>query len=189
MSEINSLLPDNATPHEIALARSIARISAVPVPIRDLWNVETCPVSLLTWLAWSNGVDEWAENWPEDVKRATLREAIKVQRKKGSVWSVKRVLQNAGYGTAQLIEGLYGVLRDGSQVRNGFVSHGDPTQWATYRAVLDRPISNGQADQVRRLLAVTAPARCKLLEFVFTQANNLHDGALTRNGAFNRGTA
>lgn len=184
-----SLLPSNATPQERALELSTARVGDVPVPLREIWSADNCPTDKLAFLAWAFGVDEWDAGWSDDAKRATIRDAVEVQSKKGTVWSVRRVLVNAGYGSVTLVEGLYSYLRDGSQVRNGFISHGDTSQWATYRAVLDRPISNAQAAQVRRILEVTAPARCKLLEFVFTQANNLHNGAITRNGAFNRGTA
>lgn len=189
MSEINSLLPQNASAHELAFARALARISAVPVPIRDIWNVDTCPASLLAWLAWENGVDEWSDDWSDDAKRATIRDAILVQRRKGTVWAVKRVLANAGYGTATLVEGLYGRTFDGTAKFNGLEKWGDPTQWATYRAVLDRPITIKQADQVRRLLNTTAPARCQLLEFVFTQAANSFDGSIKFNGNYSFGTA
>lgn len=171
------------------MALATARVGTVPVAITSLWNADSCPSDMLAFLAWAFSVDEWDEGWPDEFKRQTIREAMSVQSRKGTVWSVKRVLANAGLGTVTLVEGLISILRDGSQTRNGFVTHGDPTQWATYRAVLDRPVSNAQAAQVRRILQATAPARCKLLEFVFTQANNLHNGAITRNGTFNRGTA
>lgn len=184
-----TLLPPNASTQERALEGATARVGAVPAPIRELWNPDTCPTDLLTYLAWAFGVDEWDAGWSEEAKRNTIRDSVLVQSRKGSVWSVRRVLANAGYGTVVLVEGLNVILRNGSITRNGFNNHGNPTNWATYRAVLDRPISNVQAAQVRRILNVTAPARCKLLEFVFTQANNLHNGAITRNGAFNRGTA
>lgn len=184
-----SLLPLNASSQERAMALSTARVGAVPVGITALWNPDTCPTGLLAYLAWAFSVDEWDSAWPEEFQRQTIREAMSVQSRKGTVWSVKRVLANAGLGNVTLVEGLGSVRRDGSQKRNGFIEHGDPTQWATYRAVLDRPMTNAQAAQVRRMLQATAPARCKLLEFVFVQANNIHNGAISRNGAYNRGTA
>lgn len=189
MSDVATLLPPNASVQERALEQATARVGAVPVGITDLWNPDTCPADKLAFLAWAFSVDEWDAGWPEESKRATIRDAWAVQSRKGTVWAVRRVLTNAGYGDVELVEGLGIVRRDGSQVRNGFITHGDPTQWATYRAVLSRPISNAQSAQVRRLLQNTAPARCKLLEFVFTQANNLHNGAIRRDGTYNRGTA
>lgn len=184
-----SLLPPNATAQERALDLATSRVGDVPVPIRDMWNADTCPADKLAFLAWAFSVDEWDDNWPEEFKRATIRDAVEVQARKGSVWSVRRVLANAGYGTVTLVEGLYGRIYNGSITHNGFGTYGDPTEWAKYRAVLNRPITNAQSQQVRRILEVTAPARCSLVEFVYTQANNSYNGAITYNGTYNHGTA
>lgn len=184
-----SLLPVNASAPERALEISAGRFSAIPTPLREQWNPDTCPSDKLAFLAWAFGVDEWDPNWPEEFKRDTIRDAVLVQSRKGSVWSIRRVLANAGYGQAELIEGLFGRRYDGSADHNGFETYGDPKDWATYRAVLERPITNTQAAQVRRLLEYTAPARCKLLEFVYTVANNLYNGAIYYDGNFNHGTA
>lgn len=188
MSEV-SILPPNASPQERAIELAIARTGQVPVPIRTLWNADTCPALHLAWLAWALGCDEWDDAWSEEAKRATIRDAVLVQRRKGSIWSIRRVLANAGYGQAELVEGLYGRLYDGSALYNGFDTYGEANQWATYRAVLERPISNAQAVQVRRLLEYTAPARCHLIEFVFTEAANTYNGAIHYDGAYNYGTA
>lgn len=186
---MNSLLPPNALDTERALDLATARIGDVPTPIRELWNADTCPADKLAWLAWAFGVDEWSDGWSNEAKRTTIRESVAVQRIKGSVASVRRVLANAGYGTAVLLEGLYQNFFDGTHTYNGFITYGETSQWATYRAVLDRPISNAQAIQVRRLMETTAPARCHLVEFVFTEAANLYDGTINFDGAYNYGTA
>ncbi len=184
-----SLLPVSATEQERALALAIARVSDVPVVARKLWSAEDCPADKLAWLAWAFGVDEWDDSWSEDSKRQTIRDALAVQKRKGTVWSIRRVLENAGYGSAQLIEGLYGRLYDGSAKFNGFETYGDSTQWATYRAILDRPMTNKQAQQVRRILEVTAPARCHLIELNYIAAQNTYNGAIRYDGTFNYGTA
>jgi phage tail P2-like protein len=103
-----SLLPINATSQERAMALAIARISAVPTVARKLWSADDCPADKLAWLAWALGVDEWDDGWSEESKRQTIRDAVAVQKRKGTVWSIRRVLINAGYGSAQIIEGLYG---------------------------------------------------------------------------------
>ena len=183
-----SLLPPSSTAQERTLEAATARIGELAVPLRALWNADTCPVDLLPWLAWEFGVDEWDNAWSEEAKRATIRESLQIQRKKGSIWSIRRVLENAGYGTAEIIEGKATVLYDGSVTYNGFSVHGEPSRWATYRVVLDRPIANKQAEQVRRILRHTAPARCHLLELNYTAAANIHDGAIRYDGAYNHGT-
>ncbi|MBF9235590.1 phage tail protein I [Microvirga alba] len=185
----DTLLPLNATAQERALDGATARLGDVPTPLRDVWNPDTCPASLLPWLAWAFGVDEWDSGWSEEAKRNTIRDAVMIQRRKGSVWSIKRAISAAGYGDSQLIEGNSNNFYNGVRLHNGFITYGDATEWARYRFVLTRPISNAQADQVRRLLDSVAPARCHLIELIFTEASNLYDGAIFYNGAFNHGVA
>ena len=186
---LETLLPPNATAQEIALEGATARLNAVPVALRDVWNPDTCPAEMLPWLAWAFGVDEWDASWSDDAKRNTIRDAVSIQRRKGSVWSIKRAIAAAGFGDSQLIEGNSNNFYNGTPKHNGLITHGDPTEWARYRFVLTRPISNDQASQVRRLLDSTAPVRCHLIEMIFTEAANLYNGAITYDGAFNHGVA
>ncbi|UOF16460.1 phage tail protein I [Lysobacter capsici] len=100
---MSSLLPPNATSLERALERASARIDDVPTPMRKLWNADTCPVELLPWLAWALSIDTWQPNWPEHVKRARLRTAMEIQRRKGTAQSVRQVVAAFG-GAVQLRE-------------------------------------------------------------------------------------
>ncbi|MEQ5740655.1 phage tail protein I, partial [Providencia rettgeri] len=43
----NRLLPVGSSPLELAAAESLAQIERVPIPIRELWNPDKCPVHLL----------------------------------------------------------------------------------------------------------------------------------------------
>lgn len=187
MSElIDSLLPPNATPQERAIEASIAR--PVPVPIRDLWDPETCPAHLLPWLAWAFSVDEWRADWDEASKRRMIRDAVAIQRRKGTVWAMKRVLANAGYGDARLIEGNSDNVHDGRTKYSGQITHGDPKNWARYRFNLTRPISRERGRAIRAMLEATAPARCHLLGLAFTDAQ-FYNGGPTYNGEYAHGTA
>jgi len=184
------LLPSNATAAEFAVEQTTARIGELnPQPIHDQWNPWACPENLLPWLAWAFNVDEWDADWPEEFKRRTIAESVAIHRRKGTLSSIRRVIQNAGYGDSTIIEGIYGVLYDGSQTHNGLITHGDTSDWAKYRFVLSRPMANAQAQQVRRILGYTAPARCSLEELIYTQANNIYNGAISYDGTFNHGTA
>lgn len=186
---MSDLLPANASPQERAVELSVARIGDVPTAvIRDQWDPWECPPSLLPWLAWAFNVDEWDADWPDQAKRQTIADSIELHRRKGSIDSIRRVLRNAGYGDAVILEGI-GARYNGASTHNGFISHGDPTDWAKYRIILSRPITNRQAAQVRRLLSFTAPARCELVQLVFTQASNIYNGAIRYDGLFNHGTA
>ncbi|MFJ3315969.1 phage tail protein I [Herbaspirillum huttiense] len=90
-------LPPNTTPLERALARACAALADTPVPIRDLWNPNRCPVDLLPFLAWSFSVDRWDDNWPESVKRGTIKAARYIHQHKGTIAAVRGVVESLGY--------------------------------------------------------------------------------------------
>jgi phage tail P2-like protein len=184
------LLPGNTTRQERDIEAATARMAAAnPLPIKTQWNPQTCPANLLTWLAWALNVDEWDAEWPEAFKRQTIAESIEVHRRKGTVDSIRRVLRNAGYGGAQIFEGVNDAQYDGTYSYNGFISHGETSDWAEYRVVLERPMTSRQAEQVRRILRYTAPARCDLVALNYTQVAHTYNGAIQHDGQFNHGTA
>ncbi|ACS80180.1 phage tail protein I [Maridesulfovibrio salexigens] len=92
------LLPINATPQERALSKATGkRIESIPVPIRDLWNPDKCPVVFLPWLAWALSVDLWKDEWSEAQKRAVIKASIAIHRKKGTPVAVENYLSALGY--------------------------------------------------------------------------------------------
>ena len=91
-----SLLPPNHTQFENDLETVSSRISNIPVEIRDIWNPDTCPFELLPWLAWSLSIDSWKDYWTESVKRARLRDAVSISRKKGTAKSLHDVVSSFG---------------------------------------------------------------------------------------------
>lgn len=184
-----ALLPSNATQTERALEQATARLGDLQAPLRELWNPDTCSSELLPWLAWALQVDVWDNGWSDDTQRAVIRGAITVHRRKGTPWAIKRALTNAGYAAATLSEGLSTTSYDGSTRHNGSNRYIGDSDWSKYRLIMARPISNDQADQIRRLLSHVAPARCHLVELIFTQIANLYNGAVTYNSAYNHGVA
>ncbi|MBY4840975.1 phage tail protein I [Pantoea sp. SORGH_AS_0659] len=93
----NSLLPPSATNTEIRLAKARSGLSALAAPLRDIWNPDTCPVSLLPYLAWSRSVDRWDENWTESVKRKVVKDAFYIHQHKGTISAIRRVVEPLGY--------------------------------------------------------------------------------------------
>lgn len=91
------LLPCNATEQERALADTIARISDVPVVVREVWNPDTCPSNVLPWLAWAFSVDDWDTNWTDEQKRQVIKQSVYSQRIKGTIGAVTRQLAALGY--------------------------------------------------------------------------------------------
>lgn len=92
----DSLLPHNATAQERALEAVIAPPLMPPVPLREIWDPETCPANLLPWLAYAFSVDDWNPAWPETAKREVIRQSFQVHRRKGTVGAVKRGLLAIG---------------------------------------------------------------------------------------------
>ncbi|MEH4798944.1 phage tail protein I [Atlantibacter hermannii] len=94
---MSSLLPPGSSALERRLAEACGDISTVPVPLRELWNPDTCPEHLLPWLAWSFSVDRWDEAWPVAVKRQVVRDAYFIHRQKGTIAAVRRVVEPFGF--------------------------------------------------------------------------------------------
>jgi len=95
---MSELLPPSSTPLERALADTVAKVSTLPTPARDLWNPDTCPVELLPWLAWAFSLDDWDVTWTPSRQRAAVKASYSVHRYKGTIGSVKDALQELGLG-------------------------------------------------------------------------------------------
>lgn len=95
MSE--TLLPNNATPQEVALDQSTARLSDVPVPVKDVWNPQTCPADVLPWLAWAVSVDEWSPAWTDTQKRGAIEASYAVHKRKGTRGALNAAISGIGY--------------------------------------------------------------------------------------------
>lgn len=93
---MSDLLPANSATLERIAAEVGVRATELPVIIRDLWNPETCPSNLLPWLAWAWSVDEWSDAWSERQRRDTVKQALAVQRIKGTIGAVTRGLGALG---------------------------------------------------------------------------------------------
>jgi len=92
MSEFQSILPNNSTPLETALEKTVSR--AVPNVLECIWNPSTCPEHLLGVLAWGLAVEEWDDSWPADAKRQVCKTAIEVHQYKGTVYAIKTALDS-----------------------------------------------------------------------------------------------
>ena len=91
------LLPGNATELERLSAQAMAQIERVPVPLRDLWNPDACPLELLPYLAWAFSVDRWSQSWPESAKRNSIKAAYFIHTRKGTIGALRRVVEPLGY--------------------------------------------------------------------------------------------
>lgn len=92
----DDLLPPNATQQDRAIAQACAPMGNLPVPLRDLWNPDTCPVHLLPWLAWAFGVEDWGATWPEATQRAVIKASIPLRRIRGTRQAVEDAVRPYG---------------------------------------------------------------------------------------------
>jgi phage tail P2-like protein len=91
------LLPSGSTQLEVAAAQALSKIGNLSVPLRDLWDPDSCPLKLLPYLAWAFSVDRWDENWTEQAKRSAVRAAWFVHKHKGTIGALRRVVEPLGY--------------------------------------------------------------------------------------------
>ncbi|MCM2446607.1 phage tail protein I [Rahnella sp. CG8] len=91
------LLPSGSTQLEVAATQVLSQIGNLSVPLRELWDPDTCPLELLPYLAWSFSVDRWDENWTEPAKRSAVSAAWFVHKHKGTIGALRRVVEPLGY--------------------------------------------------------------------------------------------
>lgn len=90
-----TLLPPTATKLEKNLSQAIA--CEPPIPLRSLWDPQTCPYELLPYLAWQYSVDRWDENWSEEIKRKVIAEAFEIHKLKGTKEAIRRAVEPFGF--------------------------------------------------------------------------------------------
>ncbi|VXC79810.1 phage tail protein I [Sphingomonas sp. 8AM] len=152
-----TLLPPNSTPVERSIEASVARISDVPVPLRQLVNPDTCPPGQLPFLAWALSIDTWDSDWPDTIKRARVRSAISIQRRKGTAASLREVV--ASFGGAVAVREWWQLTPPGPAHTFSLVVSLD--------GIVRPEASAAYADAVISEVARTKPARS---HFTFSQA-------------------
>ena len=163
------LLPVGSSQLEVAAARACAEIENTPIPLRRLWNADTCPANLLPWLAWAFSVDRWDENWPETTKREVIRAAWFIHAHKGTIGAVRRVVEPLGY----LIN-----------VTEWWETNDPPGTFRLDIGVLETGITEEMYYEMERLIADAKPASRHLIGLTIIQdiPGYLYTGALTYDG-------
>ena len=92
-----TLLPPSASELERNLEVITQNLDDMPIHIRELWDPESCPESLLPWLAWSFSVDDWSDAWTTQQKRQAIKASFHVHQHKGTKGAVTRALSAVGY--------------------------------------------------------------------------------------------
>lgn len=182
------LLPPNSTTLERAVDRAVgARHVALPSLLPSIWDADTCPAALLPWLAWAVSVDEWDEGWSIEKKRAAIRDAPEIHRRKGTLSAIRRALTALEQPDAEIVERSDFITRNGIPLRNGVHRRRGHAGWAAYRVIIKRAIPISQAQLIRRLLGAVQRNCIELVAIDYRNAAIQRNGSITRNGAFTRG--
>ena len=91
-----SLLPQHSTDTERAIEAALRAILPPEPRFADAWSAEDCPEALLPYLAAALSVDAWDPAWPEARRRETIRRAVPIHRRKGTLGSLEAALAPLG---------------------------------------------------------------------------------------------
>ncbi|WP_223538834.1 phage tail protein I [Pseudomonas sp. BF-R-12] len=139
---MKSLLPINSTQLERAMEATF--FEKTIVPLRDLYNADTCPVHLLPHLAWAWSVDRWDYRWTEATKRAAIKASYYIHAHKGTIGALRRVVEPLGY-LIEIIEWFK------------MVPEGIPGTFALKVGVLDTGITEEMYQELERLIDDAKP--------------------------------
>ena len=137
------------------------------IPIRHLWNANTCPAVLLSYLACALSVDGEATDFSEDQLRNLIKASLSIHRKKGTIASIKELIAALEYRLDRIVEGADG-------------------HWAKYRVVMATPLSIANANTLKMLIESTAPLSRELSSFE-SQTVHQYDGTITSDGSYTHG--
>lgn len=140
-----SLLPPTATALEKKLSQ--AMVCTPPIPLRTLWNPDTCPFELLPYLAWQYSVDRWDEHWDEQIKRKVIKEAFEIHKLKGTKEAIRRAVEPFGF--------LINVIE-------WFNDNQTPGTFALEIGVLDKGITEESYQDLSRVIDDVKPVSRKM---------------------------
>lgn len=145
---MKSLLPLNST--QLERAMEAAFFEKTIVPLRDLYNPDTCPVHLLPHLAWAWSVDRWDYRWSEATKRAAIKASFYIHKHKGTIGAIRRVVEPLGY-LIEIVEWFK------------TVPEGVPGTFALKVGVLDTGITEEMYQELERLIDDAKPVSRQLV--------------------------
>lgn len=150
---MTSLLPLNSVSLELAI--EVATDETTQIPLRTLYNPQTCPAHLLYHLAWAWSVDRWDENWSESVKRAAISASFYIHQHKGTIGAIRRAVEPLGY----LID-----VQEWWQT----VPQGTPGTFALKVGVLDTGITEEMYQELTSLIDDAKPVSRHMLELAIS---------------------
>lgn len=159
---LHQVLPSGSTVLERALVNAY---DAQPIPtvIEQLNDLDRIDARLLNAIAYKLNVDAWSSAWSDAVKRAYLKNAVKIQAKKGTVWAVKETLKALGQGDAVIIERVGSRFWDSGDRWDAGYIWGEQQHWATFALRLTQRVTQAQGQVIINAISAVKPARCHLV--------------------------
>ncbi|PXA36053.1 phage tail protein I [Acinetobacter baumannii] len=92
-----NLLPPNTTQLEKKLTEAASFAQNLNGNLSTLIRIDDAPADFLSILAWQFSVDRWQDDWPDEIKRAQIKNSIKVHRHKGTNYALRQIVESFGY--------------------------------------------------------------------------------------------
>ena len=137
------------------------------IPIRHLWNPDTCPAVMLPYLACALSVDAPATEFSEDQLRALIKVSLQFHQRKGTVQSIKDIIEALGYRLSRIEEGTDG-------------------HWAKYRVVMESALSIANGTALKALIEASAPLSRELASISYDVVHQ-YDGTIKNDGTYAHG--
>ncbi|MDV4244820.1 phage tail protein I [Acinetobacter baumannii] len=92
-----NLLPPNTTAFEKKIVETTSKTTELNTNLSSLISIDDAPADFLSILAWQFSVDRWQDDWPDEVKRAQIKNSIKVHTYKGTNFALRSIVESFGY--------------------------------------------------------------------------------------------
>lgn len=131
----------------------------------------------------------WLLAESEDARRNLIKNSVELHRYKGTPWAIREVIRLLGFGEGSILEGLGGLAYDATAPFDGLRVYGDTGSWPVYRVTLGQPVTNDQAELLRRVLRAIAPARCRLASLEYQAVAIRYNQTAAFDGQYNHGSS
>lgn len=154
---------------------------------------QQCDAHWLPWLAWERsigGEEGWQFAESEAARRDLISGYIAKHQQKGTPAVIRQLFRDLRLGEISIIERAAALRWSGEATFDGtHIFGGAAGDWAKYAIVVNRPITNAQAEHLRKILEQITPKRCELVYIDYRNTPLHWDGEITFNGSYNFGAA
>jgi P2-related tail formation protein len=148
-------------------------MSSIMVYMIDCVNIEALSFLAKQFNVYGNR--GWDLATTEASKRELIKNAIQLQKKVGTPWSIKNALKAIGFNNVSIIENINtGNRYNGEYIHNGTIKYmgsGGLSSWVNFSVVIKvinaAAITAGEIESVRLLINEYKPARCVLVDLTF----------------------